>query len=123
MICRHYQNGQQLDVAGLNVVTVLVDRSETQLTEVGWNRWRKGLAGPPHSHEAKEQILYVTDGEGIVVVGPARYAVKPGSLMLSPLVLMAACSLSTAALVGARMQSRRRRTVSGRMTLRYSFRL
>ena len=27
MICRHYQNGQQLDVAGLNVVTVLVDRS------------------------------------------------------------------------------------------------
>ena len=36
---------------------------------------------------------------------------------------MVACSLSTAALVGARMQSKRRRTVSGRMTLRYSFRL
>jgi len=84
MICRHYQNGQQLDVAGLNVVTVLVDRSETQFTEVGWNRWRKGLEGPPHSHEAKEQIFYVTDGEGIVVVGPARYAVKPGSLVYVP---------------------------------------
>jgi quercetin dioxygenase-like cupin family protein len=84
MICRHYQNGQQLDVAGLNVVTVLVDRSETQLTEVGWNRWRKGLEGPAHSHEAKEQIFYVTDGEGIVVVGPERYAVKPGSLVYVP---------------------------------------
>jgi len=84
MICRHYQNGQKLDVAGLNVVTVLVDRSETQLTEVGWNRWRKGLEGPPHSHEAKEQIFYVTDGEGIVVVGPARYPVKPGSLVYVP---------------------------------------
>jgi mannose-6-phosphate isomerase-like protein (cupin superfamily) len=84
MICRHYQNGQQLDVAGLNVVTVLVDRSETQLTEVGWNRWRKGMEGPPHSHEAKEQIFYLTDGEGIVVVGPARYAVKPGSLIYVP---------------------------------------
>lgn len=84
MIHRHYQNGQQLDVAGLNVVTVLVDRSETQLTEVGWNRWRKGLEGPPHSHEAKEQIFYVTDGEGIVAVGPARYVVKPGSLIYVP---------------------------------------
>ena len=84
MICRHYQNGQQLDVAGLNVVTVLVDRSETQLTEVGWNCWRKGLEGPPHSHEAKEQIFHVTDGEGIIVVGPARYAVKPGSLIYVP---------------------------------------
>jgi mannose-6-phosphate isomerase-like protein (cupin superfamily) len=84
MICRHYQDGQQLDVAGLNVVTVLVDRSETQLTEVGWNRWRKGLEGPPHSHEAKEQVFYVTDGEGIVVVGKARYAVRPGSLIYVP---------------------------------------
>lgn len=84
MICRYYQRGQQLEVASLNVVTVLVDRSETQLTEVGWNRWRKGLEGPPHSHEAKEQIFYVTDGEGMVVVGPARYAVKPGSLIYVP---------------------------------------
>ncbi|HOW63810.1 MAG TPA: cupin domain-containing protein [Candidatus Paceibacterota bacterium] len=84
MIRRYYQNGQKLDVAGLNVVTVLVDRSETQLTEVGWNRWRKGLEGPPHSHEAKEQIFFVTDGEGIVVVGPSRYAVKTGSLIYVP---------------------------------------
>ena len=84
MICRHHQIGQKLDVAGLNVVTVLVDRSETQLTEVGWNCWRKGLEGPPHSHAAKEQVFYVTDGEGIVVVGPARYTVKPGSLIYVP---------------------------------------
>ena len=55
MICRYYQHGQQLDVAGLNVVTLLLDRSETLLTEVGWNRWRKGLEGPPHSHDAKEK--------------------------------------------------------------------
>jgi mannose-6-phosphate isomerase-like protein (cupin superfamily) len=84
MICHHYQNGQKLDVAGLNVVTVLVDRSQTQLTEVGWNRWRKGLEGPPHSHDAKEQIFYVTDGQGTVVVGKARYTVKPGSMVYVP---------------------------------------
>ncbi|NQV31811.1 MAG: cupin domain-containing protein [Phycisphaeraceae bacterium] len=84
MICRHYQKGQTLDVAGLNEITVLIDRSETQRTEVGWNRWRKGLEGPPHSHDAKEQVFYVTDGLGTVVVGEARYAVRPGSLIYVP---------------------------------------
>ena len=84
MICRPSQQGQRLDVAGLNEITVLLDRSETQLTEVGMNTWRKGLEGPPHSHEAKEQIFYVTAGEGVVVVGKARYSVKPGSLIYVP---------------------------------------
>ncbi len=84
MICRHYTQGQRLDVAGLNEITVLVDRSETQLTEVGLNTWRKGLEGPPHSHEAKEQVFYVTAGLGEVVVGNARYSVKPGNLVYVP---------------------------------------
>jgi len=84
MICRHYTKGQRIDVAGLNEITVLIDRSEAQLTEVGLNTWRKGLEGPPHSHEAKEQIFYVTAGTGDVVVGNARYSVKPGSLVYVP---------------------------------------
>jgi mannose-6-phosphate isomerase-like protein (cupin superfamily) len=84
MICRHCTQGQRLDVAGLNEITVLVDRSETRLTEVGLNTWRRGLEGPPHSHEAKEQVFYVTAGQGVVVVGQARYAVKPGSLVYVP---------------------------------------
>ena len=84
MICRQYSEGQKLDVAGLNEITVLVDRSETELTEVGWNRWRKGLEGPPHSHAGKEQVFYVTDGEGAVVVGKERYPVKPGSMVYVP---------------------------------------
>ena len=84
MICRQYSEGQKLDVAGLNEITVLVDRGETELTEVGWNRWRKGLEGPPHSHAGKEQVFYVTDGEGAVVVGKERYPVKPGSMVYVP---------------------------------------
>jgi mannose-6-phosphate isomerase-like protein (cupin superfamily) len=84
MICTNYQEGEKLDVAGLNVVTVLVDRSQTQLTEIGWNCWRPGLEGPPHSHDAKEQIFYVTEGEGTVVVGKERYPVKPGSMVYVP---------------------------------------
>jgi quercetin dioxygenase-like cupin family protein len=84
MICRRSQQGRRLDVAGLNEIIVLVDRSETQLTEVGLNTWRKGLEGPPHSHDAKEQIFYVTAGVGEVVVGNARYSVRPGSLVYVP---------------------------------------
>lgn len=84
MIHRSCQHGQRLDVAGLNEILVLVDRAETLLTEVGLNTWRKGLEGPPHHHEAKEQIFYVTAGAGLVVVGHARYPVKPGSLVYIP---------------------------------------
>ena len=84
MICKHYKEGPRLNVADLNEITVLIDRSETQLTEVGLNTWQKGLEGPPHSHEAKEQIFYVTAGEGVIVVGPERHSVKPGSLIYVP---------------------------------------
>lgn len=57
MICRNYQDGEKLDVAGLNIVTVIVDRSETALTETGMNHWPKAMDGPPHKHEQKEQLF------------------------------------------------------------------
>src|ERR1043166_2480502 len=84
MICRHYTNGEKLDVANLNELIVLIDRGETALTEVALNTWRAGLVGPPHSHETKEQIFYITSGAGTVVVGEGRYAVGPGSLVYVP---------------------------------------
>jgi mannose-6-phosphate isomerase-like protein (cupin superfamily) len=84
MICRHYTEGQKINVADLNEITVLVDRSQTALTEVGWNKWKPGLDGPPHSHDRKEQIFYVTAGHGTVVVGGERFSVKPGDLVYVP---------------------------------------
>jgi mannose-6-phosphate isomerase-like protein (cupin superfamily) len=84
MICRHYTEGQRINVADLNEITVLVDRSQTTLTEVGWNKWKPGLDGPPHSHDRKEQIFYVTDGHGTVVVGGEKFSVKPGDLIYVP---------------------------------------
>lgn len=84
MICRHYTSGEKLDVANLNELIVLIDRGETALTEVALNMWRAGLVGPPHAHEAKEQIFYITSGSGFVVVGEARYEVGSGSLVYVP---------------------------------------
>ncbi len=85
MIHRYYKNGQKLNVADLNEITVLIDRTETALTEVALNTWRAGLIGPPHSHDQKEQIFYITSGTGHVTVGAENFRVKPGDLLYVPL--------------------------------------
>lgn len=84
MINRYYNKGQKLDVAGLNEITVLIDRSETELSEIGWNSWRPKLDGPPHKHNDKDQVFYVTDGVGKVKLGNDIYDVKPGDLAYVP---------------------------------------
>ena len=77
-------DGQRLDVAGLNEITVLIDRSRTALTEVGINRWHSGLEGPPHFHDSKEQIFYVLNGTATITVGRDAYRVRPGDLIYVP---------------------------------------
>jgi mannose-6-phosphate isomerase-like protein (cupin superfamily) len=84
MIHRYYKEGQKLDVAGLNQITVLLDRTETELTEIALNEWRAGLEGPPHAHAEKDQVFYVVSGEGKVIVGEEEFMVKPGCLIYVP---------------------------------------
>lgn len=84
MIHRKENEGQFLNVEDLNRISVLVDRSETARTEVGINTWREDLNGPPHNHEAKEQIFYVLAGHGSVTVGSERFSVAPGDLVYVP---------------------------------------
>lgn len=84
MIHRYYTDGEKLDVAGLNVVTVLIDRSETELTEIGHNCWRPRLDGPPHKHNDKDQIFYITSGVGKVKLGEKVFNVKEGDLAYVP---------------------------------------
>ena len=84
MIHRYYREGQKLDVSGLNEITVLIDRSETEMTEIGWNCWRPNLDGPPHKHNDKDQIFYITNGEGVVKLGDRKYEVRPGNIVYVP---------------------------------------
>ncbi len=84
MICRHPNHGQKLDVSGLNEITVLIDRSETELTEVAINSWTPGLDGPPHAHDRKEQNFLVTAGGGAVVIGADRFPAAPGDFFYVP---------------------------------------
>lgn len=84
MINRYYKDGQKLDVAGLNEITVLLDRSETEFSEVGWNCWRPNLDGPPHKHNDKDQVFYVTDGVGKIKLGEKTFDAKAGCLAYVP---------------------------------------
>lgn len=84
MICRNLREGQYLNVANLNEITVLIDRSETELTEVALNSWRPGLDGPPHLHEQKEQIFYIVAGQGLVKIGDEAFTSKPGDFFFVP---------------------------------------
>jgi quercetin dioxygenase-like cupin family protein len=84
MIFRDSHTGEKLDVAGLNEITVIIDRSETKLSESAINRWKPGLLGPPHKHEQKEQIFFIIGGEGEVKIGNDVFPAKPGDLLFVP---------------------------------------
>ncbi len=84
VISRHFQEGEQVDVAGLNRITILVDRSQTALTEIGWNYWKAGLDGPPHFHDAKEQMFFATEGEAVVTIAGREHRLLPNRLLHVP---------------------------------------
>ena len=73
-----------MDVAGLNQIIVLLDRSETEKTEVALNIWPPSLDGPPHKHDEKEQIFYFTSGKGKVKIGSESFNVETGNLAHLP---------------------------------------
>ena len=84
MIHRRFDGGELLDVAGLNTIRVVLDRSETARTEIGFECWRAGLIGPPHRHERKEQVFLVMSGTGRVRVGEIEHPVKKGDVIFVP---------------------------------------
>lgn len=84
MIIKNYNEGKILDVAGLNKITVLFDRAETEYTEVGLNEWRPHLDGPPHYHDEKDQAFYITSGVGIVKLGDEQHEVSEGCMCFVP---------------------------------------
>lgn len=84
MIHRNCRLGEKLDVAGLNEITVLIDRSQTELTEVAMNSWSPGLDGPPHAHDRKEQNFFVTAGRGLVRIGAESFPAEPGDYFHVP---------------------------------------
>ena len=84
MILRNFEGREQLDVSGLNKITVLLDRSESELTEIGFNKWTPNQVGPPHNHPEKDQVFFIHSGHGVVMLGNNRYNVAPGDVLYVP---------------------------------------
>jgi quercetin dioxygenase-like cupin family protein len=84
MMLKRYYQGEVLDVAGRNEITVLIDRSCTARAELGLNTWAPGHDGPPHQHEAKEQVFFVTAGTGTMRVGDETFSVQPRDFIYVP---------------------------------------
>lgn len=84
MLARKLREGEQLDVAGLNTITVLVDRTEAEMTEIALNTWRAEMTGPPHFHNEKEQMFFIVTGTGQVRVAGETRAVGPNDLVFLP---------------------------------------
>jgi len=88
MICKHYTDGPRLDVAGLNEITVLIDRTEAERSEVAVNTWLAGRDSPPHSHEGKEQNFLILAGRGQIKLGDTIYPASPGAFFYVPAELV-----------------------------------
>ena len=84
MICTYFKDSQKLNVADLNEITVLIDRSKMELTEVAFNEWRAELTGPPHQHSQKEQMFFIVCGEGTITIGDETFEAKPDVLFYVP---------------------------------------
>mgnify|MGYP006274376813 FL=1 len=84
MIIRNFSVGDKIDVAGLNRINVLVDRSEAAFVEIGYNEWPNILKGPPHLHEEKDQVFFVLQGIGKVVANGKAYPAIPGNIIHLP---------------------------------------
>lgn len=84
MILRNFEGREQLDVSGLNKITVLLDRSESELTEIGFNKWTANQQGPPHNHPEKDQVFFIHSGCGVVMLGNDSHSVAPGDVLYVP---------------------------------------
>lgn len=65
---------------------LVVDRSQSQTSEVFVVILEPGEAPPLHKHDDTEQVFYVLEGEGILRIGAAQteYAVGPNDVVRIP---------------------------------------
>jgi mannose-6-phosphate isomerase-like protein (cupin superfamily) len=69
-----------------HVNELVVDRSESQASEVFVVVLNEGQAPPLHIHHDTEQVFFVTEGHGILTIGQERreFAVTTGDIVRVP---------------------------------------
>ena len=65
---------------------LVVDRAESQTSEVFVVVLEPGEAPPLHKHDDTEQVFYLLEGEGVLRIGATqeKHAVRPGDVVRIP---------------------------------------
>lgn len=69
-----------------HVNDLVVDRAESQASEVLVVVLEPGEAPPPHNHDDTEQVFYILEGEGVLRIGAEqqKHAVRPTDIVRIP---------------------------------------
>jgi mannose-6-phosphate isomerase-like protein (cupin superfamily) len=84
MINRYFKERKRQDVAGLNKFRILINRSETEKTETGWDYWQPALEGAVQRHTGKDLVFYIIEGEGEIRLGDQIVPMKEDNLLYVP---------------------------------------
>src|SRR5579863_6788331 len=65
---------------------LVMDRADSQTSEVFVVVLEKGEAPPLHKHDDTEQVFYILEGEGVLRIGPDQqeHPVKPADVVRIP---------------------------------------
>ena len=77
------EHPSELFVAGKVDIQRLIDEKASEGLRVDLIHFSPGNRTKPHTHDC-EQILYVTDGKGIVATEKEEYVVTPGTIAYIP---------------------------------------
>lgn len=69
-----------------HVNDLVIDRLESEVSEVFIVVLEPGEAAPPHKHDDTEQVFYVIDGEGVLTIaeGQRQFEVRPTDIVRIP---------------------------------------
>jgi mannose-6-phosphate isomerase-like protein (cupin superfamily) len=81
MINRYFQNGEKVEGADRNTITLLIERNETNMLELALIRWPEGSKGAMAAHKDKEQTFFVRSGRGQVTIDGHTEEILPFSIL------------------------------------------
>ena len=73
-----------------HVNDLVVDRSESQTSEVFVVILKPGEAPPLHKHDDTEQVFYILEGDGVLRIGSEKkeFVVHPGDVVRIPPIVL-----------------------------------
>lgn len=83
IIRKSQQNQHTFELFGAKF-TVLLPRENAECSEILLEEWPEGFDAPLNHHEEMEQVYYIVEGQGNVVVGEEEGEVSSGDIVFIP---------------------------------------